>query len=157
MTKKANNTRAFLQRNINRCPRGYQNGMIPNICQANRGVYLNGMGPVHREKHQICGERAATGCKLREERLPSTQQCDHHAGKPELSVPCEQAAGSQARNVVSHYKQLSGRNNIRTHSRSYTHQRQHTPLLTTTHPHRSLQTLLLSNHGTNAHNNNNFS
>ena len=49
------------------------------------------MGPVHREKHQIGGERAATGCTLREERLPSTQQCDHHARKLELGVPCEQA------------------------------------------------------------------
>ena len=99
-----------------------------------------------REKHQICGECAATGCKLREERLPSTQQCDHHAGKLELGVRCEQAGGSQVRNVVSHYKQLSRRNNIRTHIRSYTHQRQHTPLLTTIHTHRSLQTLLLFKH-----------
>ena len=88
----------------------------------------------------------ATGCPLREERLPSTQQCDHAARKPELGVPCEQASGSQARNVVPHYKQLSGGNNIRTHSRSYTHQGQHTPLLTISHPHRSLQTLLLSQH-----------
>ena len=120
--------------------------MLSNVCQANRGVCLDGMGPVHREKHQNCGERAATGCTLREERLPSTQQCDHHARKLELGVPCEQAGGSQARNVMSHYKQLSGCNNIRTHSRSYTHQRQHTPLLTTIHPHRSLQTLLLSEH-----------
>ena len=52
------------------------------------------MGPVHREEHQICGERAATGCRLREERLPSTKQCDHHARKPELGDPCEQAGGS---------------------------------------------------------------
>ena len=103
------------------------------------------MGSVQVE-HQICGERAATGCPLREERLPSTQQCNYHARKPEMGDPCEQAGGSQARNVVPHYKQLSGRNNIRTHSRSHTHQREHTPLLTTTHPHRSLQTLLLSEH-----------
>ena len=88
-----------------------------------------GIRPLRR--HQICGERAATGCSLREERLPSTQQCDHHDRKPELGVPCEQASGSQARNVIPHYKQLSGRNNIRTHSRSHTHQREHTPLLTT--------------------------
>ena len=87
-----------------------------------------------------------TCCTLREERLPTTQQCDHHAGKLELGVLCEQAGGSQARNVVSNYKKLSRRNNIRTHSRSYTHQRQHTPLLTTIHPHRNLQTLLLSKH-----------
>ena len=119
--------------------------MLSNVCQANRGLCLHGMGPVHREKYQIDGERAATGCTLPEERLPSTQQCDHHARKLELGVPCEQAGGSQAPNVVAHYKQLSGRNNIRTHSRSYTHQRQHTPLLSTIHPHRSLQTLLLSN------------
>ena len=143
VTKKANNTRAFLHQQM---PRGYQNVMLPNFCQANRGVCVDGMGSVHREEHEICGERAATGGPIREERLPSTQQCDHHARKPELVVPCEQAGGSQARNVVPHYKQLSGRNNIRTHSRSYTHQRQHTPLLTTFHPHRSLQTLLLSEH-----------
>ena len=105
--------------------------MLSNVCPANRGECLDGMGPVHREKYQIDGERAATGCTLPEEQLPSTQQCDHHARKLELGVPCEQAGGSQARNVVSHYKQLSGRNNIRTHSRSYTHQRQHTPLLST--------------------------
>ena len=127
-------------------PRGYQNAMLSSVCPANRGVCLDGMGPVHREKHQICGERAATGCTLREERLPTTQQCNHHAGKLELGVPCEQAGGSQARNVLSDYKQLSRRNNIRTHSRSYTHQRQHTSLLTTIHPHVSLQTLLLSKH-----------
>ena len=126
--------------------RGYQNAMQSNVCQANHGVCLDSMGPVNREKHKICRERAATGCTLRGERLPSTQQCDHHAGKLELGVPCEHAGGSQARNVVSHYKQLSRRNNIRTHSRSNTHQRQHTPLLTTIHPHRSLQTLLLSKH-----------
>ena len=118
--------------------------MLSSVCQANRGVCLDGMGPVHREKHQICGERAATGCTLREERLPTTQQCNHHAGKLELGVPCEQAGRSQAHNVVPHYKQLSGSNNIRTHSRSYTHQRQHSPLHTTFHPHRSLQTLLHS-------------
>ena len=35
-----------------------------------------GMGPFHREKYQICGERVATGCTHREKRLPSTQQCD---------------------------------------------------------------------------------
>ena len=110
--------------------------MLPKVCQANRGVCVDGMGSVQVE-HQICGERAATGCPLREERLPSTQQCNYHARKPEMGDPCEQAGGSQARNVVPHYKQLSGRNNIRTHSRSHTHQREHKPLLTTTHPHRT--------------------
>ena len=44
------------------------NAMLSNVCQANRGVCLDGMGPVHREKHQIDGERAATGCTLPEER-----------------------------------------------------------------------------------------
>ena len=83
-------------------PRGYQNAMLSNICQVNRGVCLDGMGPVQRGKHQIGRERAATGYTLREEPLPSTQQCDHHAGKLELGVPCEQAGGSHARNVVSH-------------------------------------------------------
>ena len=76
--------------------------------------------------------------RLRGERLPSTRQCDHHTRKPELGDPCGQVGGSHARNVVPHYKQLSGRLNIRTHSRSYTHQRQHMPLPTTFHPHRSL-------------------
>ena len=102
--------------------------------------------PPQRKTSNRCGDRAATGCTLREERLPSTQQCDHHARKLELGVPCEQAGGSQARNIVAHYKQLSRRNNIRTHSRFYTHQRQHTPVLSTIHPHRSLQTLLPSEH-----------
>ena len=36
--------------------------MLSNVCQANRGVCLDGMGPVYREKHQNCGERAATTC-----------------------------------------------------------------------------------------------
>ena len=45
-------------------PRGYQNAMLSSVCQANRGVCLDGMGPVHREKHQICGERAATGSRF---------------------------------------------------------------------------------------------
>ena len=146
VTKKANNTRAFLQRNINRCPEAvktlcYQAFVRPIVEYAST-VW----DPSTEKKHQICGERAATGFTLREERLPTTQQCDHHAGKLELGVPCEQAGGSQARNVVSNYKQLSRRVNIRTHSRAYTHHRQHTPLLTTIHPHRSLQTLLLSKH-----------
>ena len=48
--------------------------MLPNVCQANRGVCIDSIGSVHREEHQICGERAATGCPLREERLPSTQR-----------------------------------------------------------------------------------
>ena len=73
-------------------------------CQANRGVCLDGMGPVHRGKHKICGERAATDCTLREERLPSTQQCDYHAGKLELGVPCEQASGSPAGQLVMLYR-----------------------------------------------------
>ena len=55
------------------------NAMLSNVCQANRGVCLDGMGPVQREKHQIDGERAATGCTPPNERLPSTQQCNHHA------------------------------------------------------------------------------
>jgi len=105
-----------------------------------------GIGSVHREEYQIFGERAATGCPLREEWLPLTQQCDHHAWQPELGDPCEQAGRSQARNVVPHYKQPSGHNNFRTHSHSYTHQRQHTLLLTTFHLHRSLQTLLSEHH-----------
>ena len=50
-------------------PRGHQNVMLPNVCQANRGVCVHGMGSVHREELQICGERAATGCPIREERL----------------------------------------------------------------------------------------
>ena len=68
-----------------------------------------------------------------------------------LRTMCPQGAAAfrmSRSNVVSHYKQLSRRDNIRTHSRSNTHQRQRTPLLTVTtiHPHRSLQTLLLSKH-----------
>ena len=51
------------------------------------------MGAVHREKHHIYGELAETGGTLREERLQSTQQCDHHARKLELGAPCEQAGG----------------------------------------------------------------
>ena len=147
VTKKANNTRAFLQRNINRCPEAikticYQAFVRPIV------EYASTVWDPSTEKNikSSCGEPAATGCTLRKERLSTTQQCDYHAGKLELGVPCEQAGGSQARDVVSNYKQLSRRNNIRTHSRAYTHQRQHTLLLTTIHPHRSLQTLLLSKH-----------
>ena len=58
--------------------------------------------------------------------------------------PLRAGGDRQARNVVPGRKQPGGRNNILTHSRSYTHQRQHTPLLTSIHPHRSLQTLLIS-------------
>ena len=130
VTTKVNNTRAFLQHNINRCPEA-----IKPLCYQ---TFARPIVEYASMEHPICGERVATGGPLREERLPSTQQCDHHARKSELGVPCEQAGGSQARNVVPHYKQLSGRNNIRTHSLSYTHQRQHTPLFTTFHQHRSL-------------------
>ena len=115
------------------------------FCQANRGVCVDGMESAHRETKYLW-RTAATGCPLHEDRLRSTQQFDHPARKAELGVPCEQASGSQARNVIPHYKQLNGRDNIRTHSRPYTHQRQHTLLLTTFQPHRSLQTVLLSEH-----------
>ena len=40
VTKKANNTRAFLQRNISRCP---------DVCQVHRGVCVDGVRSVYRE------------------------------------------------------------------------------------------------------------
>ena len=121
--------------------------MLPKVVRPIVDYVSTVWNPPTEKNIKSVGERAATGCPLHEDRLPSTQQCDHHARKPELGVPCEQASGSQARNVIPHYKQLSGRNNIRTHSRPYTHQRQHTLLLTTSFQlHRSLQTVLLSEH-----------
>ena len=41
--------------------------MLPNVCQASRGVRVDGIGSVHREERQLCGERVATGCPLRED------------------------------------------------------------------------------------------
>ena len=125
-------------------PQGHQNIMLPNVCQTHRGVCVRGMGSVHKEEHQICGECAASSCRFREERLHSTQQYDHH---DRMYGPFEQAGGSQARDIIPYRKQpraSSGRNNILTHCHSYLlhHQRQFTTQLTTIHPHRSLQTLL---------------
>ena len=139
MTKKGNNTRAFVQRSINRClesikPLCYQTFVRPNV------EYASTVWDPSTEKNTKYVKN------VQRQAARFVKSDDHHAGKLELGVPWEQARGSQACNVVSHYKQLSRRNNVRTHSRSNTHQRQHTPLITTIHPHRSLQTLLLSKH-----------
>ena len=144
VTKKANNTRAFLQRNINICPEAiktlcYQVFVRPIV------EYASTVSDPSTEKNiksvENVQRQAARFVKSDYRRRSSVTTM-----LESLGVPCEQAGGSQARNVLSHYKQLSRRNNIRTHNRSYTHQRQHTPLLSTIHPHRSLQTLLPSEH-----------
>ena len=138
-------------------PRDHQTFMLPTMYQNHRGVCVDGMGSVQKE-HQICGECTSSSCPLREEWLPSTQQCDHHDRKPESGDPCEEAGGSQALNVVPYCKQPCGRNNIHIHSRSYTHQSKHIPLPTKNQP--ALKPTdacsfrALSNHGTTAQVNN---
>ena len=121
VTKKANTTRAFLQCNINRCPEAiktlrYQTFVRPIL------EYASTVWDPSTEKNIRSVEnvqRQAESMKSNYRR-PS-RLCDHHDRKPELCDPCEQVGGSQACNLVPYRKQPCGRNNILTHSRSYTH------------------------------------
>ena len=48
--KKANQTRAFLQRNLRELPQGCKIPMLQNLCAPNCGIRLRGLGPGWRRK-----------------------------------------------------------------------------------------------------------
>ena len=52
ITKKANNTTAFLRRKLSTCPKGSRGHLLQNICEASTGIRSHSMGSTHERIHQ---------------------------------------------------------------------------------------------------------
>jgi hypothetical protein len=71
--KKANSTRAFIQRNLNHCPQRDEIHLLFNACKTVASICLYGIGPRHRSEHTKTRSSAKKICPLRDEQLPSNQ------------------------------------------------------------------------------------
>ena len=60
MTKQVNNTKAYNSATSTDAPRPSKR----NITERFADLYVDGVGSVYREEHQMCGECAATTCML---------------------------------------------------------------------------------------------
>ena len=88
ISKKANNTTAFLQRNLSTCPKKQ------NICEASSEICGHSLGSTHNRQHQkgrSCtteSSRFLTGDSLH-------QQCHSHDREPYVGNPPTQKTASQ--------------------------------------------------------------
>jgi len=102
VTKMANNTLAFLRRNISRCPRDvnvrcYESLGRPNLEYAR----------LHHGQHTTTGSRTKASRSFCQWRLPHYKQCFKHDEHHRLEVPSTPPPTIQACYAVSHYQPIS--------------------------------------------------
>ena len=79
ITKKANNTTAFLRRNLSTCPRKVKDTCYrQNIFEASSGICVHSLGSLHHRQHQKGRSCPTESSQICDRRLSLHQQCHCH-------------------------------------------------------------------------------
>ena len=102
-TKKANNSLAFLRRNLYNCPshtkeQSYQT-LVRSILEC-----LISLGSLHTVQHQQAGRYPTTRCKIRHRGLPRHKQCIGNLFQPRMGNPTRKTHRRTEAKIVTMYR-----------------------------------------------------
>ena len=78
ITKKANNTTAFLRKNLSTCPKKVKDTCYKTFVWLESGICIHSMGSTHDRKHQKGGSSPTKSGWICDRRLSLHQQCHCH-------------------------------------------------------------------------------